>query len=115
DNILLLYGLTAPGFTLEQLASRMDDQLTRLKQDPVTPEELQRVKTQARASLLRSLDSNSGMASLLTEYEAKTGTWRNVFEELKGIEAVTAKDVQRVAQTTFVPTNRTVGKLLSVE
>ena len=115
DNILLLYGLTAPGFTLEQLASRMDAQLTRLKQDPVTPEELQRVKTQARASLLRSLDSNSGMASLLTEYEAKTGTWRNVFEELKGIEAVTAEDVQRVAQTTFVPTNRTVGKLLSVE
>ena len=55
------------------------------------------------------------MASLLTEYEAKTGTWRNVFEELKGIEAVTAEDVQRVAQTTFVPTNRTVGKLLSVE
>ncbi len=115
DNILLLYGLTAPGHTVDDLAERMDGLLTQLKQEPVTPEELERVKTQARASMLRSLDSNSGMASLLTEYQAKTGDWRNVFEELKAIEAVTAGDVQRVAQATFVPSNRTVGKLLSAE
>ncbi|MDV3347750.1 pitrilysin family protein [Leptothoe sp. ISB3NOV94-8A] len=115
DNILLLYGLTAPGHTVDDMAERMDVLLTQIKQEPVTPEELDRVKTQARASLLRNLDSNAGMASLLTEYEAKTNDWRNVFEELKAIEAVTAEDVQRVAQATFVPSNRTVGKLLSTE
>ncbi|MEO0396699.1 MAG: pitrilysin family protein [Cyanobacteria bacterium P01_A01_bin.137] len=114
-NILLLYGLTAPGHTVDEIADRMDALLNQLKQEPVTPEELERVKTQARASMLRSLDSNSGMASLLTEYEAKTNDWRNIFEELKAIEAVTAEDVQRVAQTTFVPSNRTVGKLLSAD
>ncbi len=114
-NILLLYGLTAPGHTVEEMAERMDVLLTELKEEPVTPEELQRVKTQARASMLRSLDSNSGMASLLTEYEAKTDDWRNVFEQLKAIEKVTAEDVQRVAQETFIPSNRTVGKLLSAE
>ena len=115
NNILLLYGLTAPGHTVDEMAERMDALLTQLKQEPVTPEELERVKTQARASMLRSLDSNSGMASLLTEYEAKTDNWRNVFEELKAIEAVTAEDVQRVAQATFIPNNRTVGRLLSAE
>ncbi len=115
DNILLLYGLTAPGHTVDDMAERMDALLVQLQQEPVTPEELERVKTQARASMLRSLDSNSGMASLLTEYEAKTNDWRNVFEQLKAIEAVTAEDVQRVAQATFVPSNRTVGKLLSAE
>lgn len=115
DNILLLYGLTAPGHTVNEMAERMDILLTQLKEQPVTPKELERVKTQARASMLRSLDSNSGMASLLTEYEAKTGNWRNVFEELKAIETVTAEDVQRVAQQTFIPNNRTVGKLLSAE
>ncbi|MEM8614736.1 MAG: pitrilysin family protein [Cyanobacteria bacterium P01_H01_bin.105] len=114
-NILLLYGLTAPGRTVDDVAERMDALLTQLQQEPVTSEELERVKTQARASMLRSLDSNSGMASLLTEYEAKTDNWRSVFEELKAIDAVTAEDVQRVAQATFVPSNRTVGKLLSAE
>ena len=114
-NLILLYGITAPGFTVDDVAVSIDEELARLKREPVSVEELSRVKTQARASLLRSLDSNSGMASLLAAYEAKTGSWRNVFEELRAIEAVTTDDVQRVAQATFQPNNRTVGKLLSQE
>jgi predicted Zn-dependent peptidase len=112
-NILLFYALTAPGHSVEEVAQHLDAELTRLQQEPVTADELERVKTQSRAQLLRSLDSDSGMASLLTEYEAKTGSWRNVFKDLQAIEKVTAADVQRVAQSTFRPGNRTVGKLLS--
>ncbi|MFM6309870.1 MAG: insulinase family protein, partial [Dolichospermum sp.] len=75
--------------------------------------ELGRLKTQARANLLRSLDSNSGMAEQLLEYEVKTGSWRNLFLQLDKIAAVTSEDIQRVARTTFTPENRIVGKLLS--
>lgn len=112
-NMLLLYALTAPGHTVEEIAAVLDDELTRLKTEPVAEEDLDRVKTQTRASLLRTLSSNQGMASLLAEFEVKTGSWRNVFEELSAIEAVTADDVLRVAQATFTPENRTVGRLLS--
>ncbi|HEY9879961.1 MAG TPA: pitrilysin family protein [Leptolyngbyaceae cyanobacterium] len=112
-NLFVLYGQTAPGHTVDEIAAAFDQELARVKQAPVTTEELDRVKTQARAGLLRSLSSNAGMASLLTEYEAKTGSWRNVFEELDEIEAVTAADVQRVAKATFEANNRTVGKLIS--
>lgn len=115
STVLLLYGLTAPGHTVEELAVGLDAELARLQQTPVDTETLDRVKTQARAGLLRQLDSNSGVASLLTEYEAKTGDWRNVFEELQAIEAVSAADVQRVAIATFKPENRTVGKLISAK
>jgi predicted Zn-dependent peptidase len=55
------------------------------------------------------------MARLFAEYEAKTGDWRNLFNQLQAIEAVTAEDVQRVAQATFTPENRTVGRILPVE
>jgi predicted Zn-dependent peptidase len=113
SNLVLMYALTAPGHTVEEVAAALDSEIQRLKTEPVTAEELDRVKTQSRAGLLRELASNQGMASLLPEYEAKTGTWRNLFKELKDIEAVTAADVQRVAQETFQPKNLTVGKLLS--
>ena len=53
-----------------------------------------------------------GMAQQLLEYEVKTGSWKNLFEQLAKIEAVTAQDVMRVAKETFVSENRTVGKLL---
>ncbi|MGF1461518.1 MAG: M16 family metallopeptidase [Leptolyngbyaceae cyanobacterium] len=114
-NMLVLYGITAPGIAPEQIAGEIHQQLDRLKTELVSEEELDRVKTQARAGLLRQLDSNSGMAALLAEYEAKTGSWRNIFSELQEIEAVTAEDVQRVARETFQPENRTAGTLMSAE
>ena len=114
-NIFLFYGLTAPDHTVDEVAELFEQEFARLKTELVFLEELDRVKTQARAGLLRTLSSNRGMAGLLAEYEAKTGSWRNVFEELAAIEAVTAEDVQRVAQATFQPNNRTIGKLVSAE
>lgn len=112
-TVMLLYGLTAPGSTVDDLAVGIQAELERLKTEPVDTATLDRVKTQSRAGLLGVLDSNNGMASVLAEYEAKTGDWRNVFQELQAIEAVTAADVQRVATATFRAENRTVGRLIS--
>jgi predicted Zn-dependent peptidase len=113
SNLMLIYALTAPGHTVDEVATALRAEIDRLKTEPVSATELDRIKTQARAGLLQVLSSNEGMASLLPEYEAKTGSWRNLFRELKAIEAVTAADVQRVAQDLFQPQNLTVGKLLS--
>ena len=113
SNLLLLFAQTAPNHSIDQVAAAIDAELTRLKTTAVPEAELDQVKTQARAGLLQTLASNQGMASLLPEYESKTGSWRNLFEELKAIDAVTAADVQRVAQRLFQPQNQTVGKLTS--
>ncbi|BAY64123.1 peptidase M16 domain-containing protein [Calothrix brevissima NIES-22] len=112
-NLMLFYALTAPGHTVDELAAGLGTEIEKLKTEPVTDAELQRVKTQARADLLRTLDSNMGMAQQLLEYEVKTGSWRNLFKQLDEIAAVTAADVQRVAKASFTAENRTIGKLLS--
>lgn len=112
-NLMLFYALTAPGHTVDEVAKSLNAELEQLKTELVDAQDLDRLKTQARAGLLRSLDSNSGMAQLLTEYEVKTGDWRNLFSELERIEAVTPEDIQRIAQSTFTPNNRTVGYILS--
>ncbi|XGV98452.1 MAG: M16 family metallopeptidase [Leptolyngbya sp. BL-A-14] len=111
-NLMLFYALTAPGHTVDEVADALRVEIDRMKTEPVSAQELDRVKTQARAGLLRSLDSNMGMAQALLEYEVKTGTWRNLFKQLDAIAAITAQDIQRVANATFVPQNRTIGKLL---
>jgi predicted Zn-dependent peptidase len=111
-NLMLFYALTAPGHTVDDVAVALRTEIDKLKTEPVTTAELQRVKTQARASLLRSLNSNMGMAQQLLEAEVKTGSWRNLFKQLDAISAVTPADIQRVAQATFTTENRTIGKLL---
>ncbi|NJL86438.1 MAG: insulinase family protein [Leptolyngbyaceae cyanobacterium SM1_1_3] len=114
-SLFLLYALTAPNHTTDEVATLLEAELDRLKTEPVDAAELERVKTQARAGLVRSLDSNQGLASRLAEYEAKTGSWRNAFTEIKAIEDVSTADVQQIAQQLFQPQNRTVGRLVSVE
>ncbi|XWK90931.1 MAG: pitrilysin family protein [Phormidium sp.] len=114
-SMMLFYALTAPGHSVDEVAKALQAEISKLKTDPVSAMELERVKTQARAGLLRSLDSNSGMASLLVEYEVKTGSWENLFKELEAIQAVTPADIQRVANATFVRENRTIGRLLPKE
>ena len=111
-NLMMFYAQTAPNRTVDEVATALRAEIERLKTEPVSEQELERVKNQLRADLLRTLDSNMGMAQLLAEYEAKTGSWRNVFEQLKAIASVTAADVQRVAQETFTDENRTIGRLL---
>lgn len=113
-NLMLLYALTAPGKTVDDVAIAFAEELDKLKTEFVSQEELDRVKTQARAGLLQSLNSNMGMARLLVAYEVKTGDWRTLFEQIDKIAAITAADVQRVANETFTPENRTIGKLLPV-
>ncbi|MBD2445130.1 insulinase family protein [Dolichospermum sp. FACHB-1091] len=112
-NLMFFYALTSPGKTVDEVAIALRQEIDKLKTEPVSAVELERLKTKARASLLRSLDSNSGMAEQLLEYEVKTGSWRNLFLQLDKIAAVTSEDIQRVARTTFTPENRIVGKLLS--
>ncbi|WP_044259221.1 M16 family metallopeptidase [Richelia intracellularis] len=111
-NLMLFYVLTAPGQSVDKVASALSKEINLLKTELVSKIELERVKTQARAELLRALDSNMGMAQKLLEYEVKTGSWRNLFKQIDALEAVTANDVLRVSQTTFTPDNCTVGKLL---
>jgi predicted Zn-dependent peptidase len=112
-NLLAVYALTARDRSLEEVAQAINIELNRLKTEPVADAELDRVKNQLKAEVIRNLDSNMGMANLLAEYEAKTGSWRNVFKELDAIAAVTPADVQRLAKTTFTPANRTIGRLIN--
>jgi len=108
-GLFLFYAMPARGHTNQECQEAIDVEIERLKTELVSPEDLDKAKTRSRASLIRQLASNSGLASQLTFYEVVTGDWRNLFRQLDHIEQVTAEDVQRVAKEYFVRKNRTVG------
>ncbi len=112
-NLIMFYALSAPGHSVGEIQSAIDTEIQKLKTESVTQTELDRIKTNARAGLLRSLSSNSGMASALLEYQVKTGDWRNLFKQVDAISAITPADIQRVAKATFKPENKTIGEIES--
>jgi predicted Zn-dependent peptidase len=108
-NLFIFLSLPTPGHTVEENEKAIYDILERLKREPVDEETLSRVKTKIRASVIRGLDSNSGMASNLCFYYANYGDWRKLFTVIDDIRKVTAADVQRVAREYFIPETRTVA------
>ncbi|WP_298614914.1 pitrilysin family protein [uncultured Thermosynechococcus sp.] len=109
-NRFLIYGVPAPGQTTAALAAGIAAELRALQTTPVTPAELDRVKTQLRMELLQNLMSHEGMAKLLAEYAVKGGGWQQLFARLEAIEAMTPADIQRVAQL-LQPEQRTVAQI----
>jgi predicted Zn-dependent peptidase len=103
--------IPTPGHTNAEVQAAIRDQLERLKTEPITDDELKQVKTQAKADLIRSLDSNQGLAQQLAATQARKGDWHEMFNYLDKLDKVTKDDVMRVAKATFVATNRTVGMI----
>ncbi len=114
-GLFVFYAYPAQGQTNEVCLEAIDAEIARLKAEPVTPEELKKAKTRARAGLIRSLASNEGLARSLATYQSVTGDWRTLFKQLEAIDRVSAADIQRVAQETFVISNRTVGMIKTAQ
>jgi predicted Zn-dependent peptidase len=108
-NLFLIYVVPNAGHSVEENERACYDILERLKREPVAADALARVKTALRASLIRQLDSNAGMAAQLTFYRVNYGDWRKLFLGLEDIGRVTAGDLQRVVRQYFVESARTVA------
>ena len=110
---MIFYATTARGHTNAEVAAAIDEEIARLKTEPVSEAELERVKTKMRANLVRQLDSDFGMALQMAEYQTKTGDWRNLFRYIEAIQMLTAEDIQRVANEYFDNQRRTVGEIVT--
>jgi predicted Zn-dependent peptidase len=108
-HLFAFYAFTMPGHTPEEVAAAIHVEIEHLKNEDVSDEELKMIKTRAKADLLRGLDSNEGLAFQLGLYQSRYDDWRELFRSVDRIDKVTKADIRRVAQQTFIPTNRTVG------
>ena len=92
----------------EDLEDAWYEELHRLQSEPVDERELQKVKNQVVANTFRSMRSNMFIMIQLGYYES-LGGWEFINESPRKLTAVTAEDIQRVANEYFESTNRTVG------
>jgi predicted Zn-dependent peptidase len=84
-------------------------EIARIKNEDITDDELKMIKTRSKANLIRSLGNNSGLAFELGLYQARYDDWRELFRQVDRIDKITKADIRRVANGTFVASNRTVG------
>ncbi len=94
--------------TPAQLEEAWYEELKKLQAETVGEQELQKVKNQAMADSYRRLQNNFFLMIQLAYAEA-LGDWSEINKESAKIQAVTAEDIKRVANTYFAKTNRSVA------
>ena len=114
-NMFVFFAFTTPGHTPEEIRDATHAELDRLRNEDITDDELQMVKTRAKADLIRRLGDNQGLAFQLGIAQSIYGDWRGLFQHVDDIGKVTKADIRRVANQTFVESNRTVGMLESTK
>src|SRR4249919_1902239 len=77
------------------------EELKAIKKTPVPAAELQRAKDHLKGSLMLSLENTASRMSHLARQEIYFDRQFGLDETLQGVEAVTAADVQRVAEDLF--------------
>ncbi len=102
------YAETKGDASPEDLEEAWYEVLADLQENLVSDAELQKVKNQFLANSYRRLQSNFFLLVQLGYYEA-LGEWEYLNNQRDMVDAVTAEDIKRVANTYFEKTNRTVA------
>ncbi|MEX0769889.1 MAG: pitrilysin family protein [Balneolaceae bacterium] len=113
--MFITFAVPNRGISPAELEKVIDEEIQKVKDGDITRQELDRALTNARAGLVRNLNSNQGLALQLAEAHAQQGDWRRVFTYLEDLEEVTLEDLRRVADTYLIKKNRTVGKIVNEE
>ena len=87
--------------SVRQVIESILREFQQLKQERITDEELRRAKDHLKGSLMLSLESTSSRMSNLARQEMYFHRFFSLDELVESIEAVTANDVQRIAQAFF--------------
>ena len=111
-NLFVLNATPLAPHTTTEVETAIYAELERLKTEPVSAKELEKVLNNLDADLVRALRSNGGLASQLALYQTVADDWRYALKARDKIAAVTPADIQRVAAEYFIKSNRTVATLV---
>ncbi|MCS5709838.1 insulinase family protein [Candidatus Berkiella aquae] len=108
----IITGVPTQGHTIAELEGKVLAQLEKLQNEPVSLEELQKVKTQILAQEIFEKDSMSQQATFLGLLETVGLPWQLADQFTEKVKAVTVHDVQAAAKKYFNVQNITVAELI---
>jgi predicted Zn-dependent peptidase len=110
-NLFVISARPRHPHTNDELQAAILRELETIKNQPISDQELAKAKNQLKMDYIKSLDSNSELASIISYYELLLGDYRYFSNYVSRIEKVTALDLQRTATKYLRAENRTVAVL----
>lgn len=115
NNLVVFIAMPSKDHTSEECLKAIEEEIEKIKEEPVSPQELSKYKLGEKKGLIDAMKGNASMARLLTMNDVVLGGWERVFDDLEETNRVTAEDIQRVARTYLISRHQTVGELVPEE
>src|SRR6478609_1629070 len=107
-NLFFAVGIVQPGHSPADVEKALIGELDRIRDEPVSEHELQRAKNQFARDYIVARETVQEKAAQLAHAVVIHNDIKTADGEFDIFQGITAADIQRVAQTYFVPTNRLV-------
>ncbi|MBW2237161.1 MAG: insulinase family protein [Deltaproteobacteria bacterium] len=111
-GLFMAYAGVRPDGRIEEVERLFFEQIALLREEPVSAAELAKAKRQLEVSLVSGLSKAHAVASRIALDVATFERIRPLEERLAAIRAVSAEDVQRVAGTYLVDSQRSVVRVV---
>ncbi len=111
-SLIMFFVIPAAGKTSAECLASIEAEIEKIQKESVTEDELTKFKRTTIKGLLGQMESNPQMAALLTYADVVLGGFEKALEQIDQIKALTAADIQRVANQYLVKTNRTIGEII---
>jgi zinc protease len=108
DELFLIDAIPAQGRTIKEVEMALEIEIEKLREQRVSEDELNRVKSQTLAEEIYARDSISGQASMIGIVESVDLGWEVLDQYVDAIQAVTAEQVQQVARRYLVDDRKNV-------
>jgi zinc protease len=102
-----------PGVPIADVERRFFAEIERVRREPVSEAELDKAKRQIEVMLVNGLETSHALAERIGPTSWRSGGSARSTSGSSAIRAVTAADVQRVAQTYLVDDQRSVVHLVA--
>ncbi len=100
EGFFLFMGLANPKIKIEELEKAIHHEIEKIKKGDITQEELEKVKINAKADFIYSLESSAGVNSLFGSYLVR-GNLKPLLEYEENLDKITPEMVTEVANKYF--------------
>ncbi|MBN2644006.1 MAG: insulinase family protein [Desulfuromonadaceae bacterium] len=112
SNLFVLQITPRVPHTVAEVEQALYRELELVKTEALEPADLERARKRLRADRLRHLQTDRGMAGMLTHFQVVAGDWRYLAQYDSQIARLTAADLQQAASRWLTAQNRTVIELV---
>lgn len=111
-GLTLAFGLASMGIDAKQVEDAMNTEFEKVKTEPISDEELQKLRNQIETEFITGNSSMAGIAESLANYHTYFGSANLINTEIERYMAVTKEDMMAVAKKYYTKDNRVVLYLM---